>query len=170
MSEPRIEDREPLPYIGIWSEVTNGVRAMADKTFPELFAWLGEHGVAPTGPPFLRTYEVDADGSPLVLEAGAPVVPGAESAAEGPVRGDSLPGGRYLAATHVGPYRSEAETDLGEARDRLMRWADENGVSYGRPSERGTELPCVVERFLRGPVETSDHSTWETEIAFLVVE
>lgn len=54
-----------------------------DRAFPQLFAWLGEHGVTPSGPPFIRYREVDAEGEPLEIEVAAPVRPSE--------RGSSLP-------------------------------------------------------------------------------
>jgi hypothetical protein len=38
-----------------------------------VFGWLREHEVAPSGPPFLRFYEVDHAGEPLDVEVGVPV-------------------------------------------------------------------------------------------------
>ena len=50
-----------------------GVAAAVDTAFPELFRWLGERGVEPAGPPFIRLLEVDVDGEPLELEVGRPL-------------------------------------------------------------------------------------------------
>ena len=71
--EPRIEVRAEQPYLAIHRHVTDGVPAAVDSAFPELFAWLGERGIAPSGPPFMRFREVDPDGEPLELEVAAPV-------------------------------------------------------------------------------------------------
>ena len=54
MSEPQVELREPQPYLGIHEPSIDSIRQFADSTFPELFGWLSEHGVAPAGPPFIR--------------------------------------------------------------------------------------------------------------------
>ena len=67
MTEPQIQQRDALPYLAIRSEVTNGIPAVVDRTFPQLFAWLGQHGVEPAGPPFIRYLEVDHDGAPLEI-------------------------------------------------------------------------------------------------------
>jgi effector-binding domain-containing protein len=173
MSEPQIALREAQPYLGIRAPVTNGIRAFADKAFPELFGWLSEHGVAPSGPPFLRYYEVDHAGEPLEVEAGAPVdgtvsgvVPDANG--DGRVRADSLPAGRYLTSLHVGPYRSDSMPDLSDARAELVAWAHDNGIVYGRETDRGLELPCALEQFRIGPVDEPDFTRWETEFAYLI--
>ena len=155
------------PYLKMTRQVTHGVPAAVDEAFPALFAWLGEHSVQPSGPPFIRTLEVDELGEPLELEVAAPVtevMPGDEG-----VEADVLPAGRYLTSVHVGPYRSATETDLGEARDSLLRFAADRGlvVSVRRP--RGAMLPCCVDRFRVGPADTPDYSKWETELAYLIV-
>jgi effector-binding domain-containing protein len=167
VTEPEFEERAALPYVGIRREVTDGVPALVDVIFPELFGWLGEHGIAPAGPPFIRVHEVDSALEPLVLEAGAPVA--GEVEASDPVRFDELPGGRYLTDLHVGPYRSESETDLVDARAELLRWAAVRDVEYGTESRRGQALACAVDHMRRGPAETADHSSWETELTYLVL-
>jgi effector-binding domain-containing protein len=162
----RIERREAEPYLGIRRPVTDGIRSFADTAFPELFDWLREHGVAPGGPPFLRYYEVDAGGEPLDVEVGAPV----EGAASGEwaVRAGALPAGRYVTHAHVGPYTSESIPDLGDAREALMAYAEENGLVYRRATDRGYAFACAYERFRVGPVDDPDFTRWETELAYLV--
>jgi hypothetical protein len=148
--------------------VTEGVPAAVDPAFPELFGWLGRHGVTPAGPPFIRTHEVDAAGEPLELEVAAPVagdVPSDER-----VRRDALPAGRYLTTLHVGPYRSETERDLGDARAALIEWAERQGIVYARETERGLAFRCAVDHLLVSPGTEADFTKWETELAYLIVE
>ena len=72
--EPQLQRRAALPYVAIPCHVTEqGVAAAVDTAFPELFRWLGERGVEPAGPPFIRLLEVDVDGEPLELEVGRPL-------------------------------------------------------------------------------------------------
>jgi effector-binding domain-containing protein len=165
-AQPQIEERAAQPYLGITRQVTHGVPAAVDQAFPALFAWLGRRGIEPAGPPFIRTREVDRRGEPLELDVAVPVASAAEG--EGEVRADVLPAGRYLTLLHVGPYRSETATDLGDARDALLRYADERGIVYSRATARGAALPCAVEQLRIGPVDTPDHATWETELAYLI--
>jgi effector-binding domain-containing protein len=167
MSEPQIVLREAQPYLGIRAPVTNGIRAFADTAFPELFGWLSQHGVAPAGPPFLRYHEVDHTGEPLEAEAGVPVE--SAPATDGRVRADSLPAGRYVTMLHVGPYRSDAMPDLGDARAEFIAWANDNGIVYGSETERGLALPCALEHFRIGPVDDPDFTRWETEFAYLIL-
>lgn len=170
MTEPQIRQRDEQPYLGIRSEVTKGVAAVVDSAFPQLFAWLAEHGVTPSGPPFIRYREVDNAGEPLGIEVGAPVGGGDAPNDGGPVRAGVLPAGRYATLLHVGPYRSEEVPDLSQAQAALRSWTEANGLHVSLPSERGSSLPCCVEHYRIGPPAEKDWTKWETELAYLVVE
>jgi effector-binding domain-containing protein len=170
MTEPQIQQRDALPYLAIRREVTNGIPAVVDQAFPQLFAWLGRHGVGPAGAPFIRYLEVDHQGEPLEIEVAAPVEGAAEPPDDAPVRADTLPAGRYATLVHTGPYRSEDVTDLGDAQVALRSWTEEQGIATGRPSERGSSLAACVEHYRIGPPMEADWTKWETELAYLVVE
>jgi effector-binding domain-containing protein len=165
---PRIEQRPALPYLAIWRHVTHGVPAAVDNAFPELFSWLSARGIAPAGPPLIRVREVDVDGEPLELEVAVPVA--GDAPADERVRRDSLPAGRYVTKLHVGPYRSETEPDLGDARTALIQWMDEQGIAFDRASERGRAPACAVDHLRVSPGTETDYSKWETEIAYLILE
>jgi effector-binding domain-containing protein len=170
MTEPQIEERTEQAYLGIRSEVTDGVPAVVDDSFPQLFAWMGQHGVEPAGPPFIRYHEVDADGEPLEIEVAAPVANRAQPDEDGPVHAGLLPAGRYVTLLHTGPYRSDDVPDLGDAQAALRDWIEKVGFVTSRPSERGSLLPCYVEYYKVGPPHEQDWTKWETELAYLVVE
>jgi effector-binding domain-containing protein len=166
MNEPRIELREAQQYLGIRAPVPDGVPAFVDKAFPELFGWLGEHGIEPAGPPFIRYHQLDRDGEPLEIEVGAPVAAAADG--DGRIRPGALPAGRYLTFLHVGPYRSTNMPDLGDARLELLSWAEDNEIVYARETERGLAPHCALEHYRIGPMEEPDFTTWETEFAYLI--
>jgi RNA polymerase sigma-70 factor, ECF subfamily len=170
MTEPQIQQRDEQPYLAIRSEVTNGIPAVVDRSFPQLFAWLGEHGVEPAGPPFIRYLEVDEAGEPLEIEVAAPVAGAAEPPEDAPVRAGTLPAGRYVTLLHTGPFRSAEVPDLGDAQAALRAWIEREGITCSRPSERGSSLPCCVEHYRVGPPLEADWTKWETELAYLVVE
>ena len=156
MTEPQIELREAQAYLGIRERLTAGVPEFADRVFPELFGWLGQNGVQPAGPPFIRYVELDPSGEPVELEVGVPVANGAGG--DDRVRADALPAGRWLTHLHVGPYRSETLPDLGSARDELTAWAEERELFY----------TVAIEHYRLGPVEEPDFTKWETEFAYLL--
>jgi effector-binding domain-containing protein len=168
MTEPQIQQRDALPYLAIRSEVTNGIPAVVDVTFPQLFAWLGQHGIEPAGPPFIRFLEVDHDGVPLEIEVAAPVAPGAPE--DDTVRAGTLPAGRYATLVHNGPYRHDDVPDLVDAQAALRTWTEQEGIRTGRPSDRGVTLAACVEHYKIGPPMEQDWTRWETELAYLVVE
>ena len=170
MTEPQIEERAEQPYLGIRCELTDGIRAAVDQAFPQLFGWLGEHGVAPSGPPFIRYRELNDPGEPLVIEAAAPVSDLADPPEGAPVQTDVLPAGRYVTLQHVGPYTHATAPDLVDAQAAMRTWIEREGIVTSRPSERGSALPCCVEHYRIGPPMEEDWTKWETELAYLVVE
>lgn len=165
---PEIRQRAAQPYLAIRCRLTNGVPAAVDSAFPALFASLGEWGVEPSGPPFIRVLEVDRDGAPLELEVAAPVA--GPATGNGRVLAGELPAGRYAALLHVGPYRSETAADLDAARSELTGWMDEHGLVYSHETGRGAALPCCADHFRIGPESQSDWSRWETLLTYLIAE
>ena len=150
--EPHLQRRAAQPYLAIHAHVRSEAefRRAADTGFPELFAWLGEHGVEPGGPIFIR-YAADSDD----IELGVPVAPGVSG--DERVQAGELPAGRWATFVHVGPYRSETDPDLAAGRATLEAWADAQGLTRGD----------YVEHYVKGPVEEPDHARWETELASL---
>ena len=155
--QPRLQLREARPYLAIAAHVTTEAefRRAADRGFPELFGWLGEHGVEPAGPLFIRYLAVSDAGGPRDVELAVPVPAGV--AGDGRVKAGALPAGRWATLLHVGPYTSATEPDLAAGRARLQAWADAEGLAR----------VGFVEHFIKGPVEEPDHTRWETELAYL---
>ena len=155
--EPQVQQREAQPYLAIHAHVTTEAefRRAADSGFPELFGWLGEHAIEPTGPIFIRYGEIDSAGAPREIELAVPVADGVTGA--GRIRAGVLPAGRWATFVHVGAYRSETERDLAAGRATLEAWADAQGLARGD----------YVEHYVKGPVEEPDHTRWETELAYL---
>jgi effector-binding domain-containing protein len=159
MPECQIEQRPAQPYIGLpVSAPMDGLAGVIDRGFPELFGWLGAHGMTPAGAPFIRYLEVDMEGE-LKLELAVPV-DGARPAGER-VRAGVLPAGRYVTLLHVGPY-----DELIDANAALQRWAEERGLRWRK--EDGSTWSGRVERYLTDPSAQPDPSAWETELAYLV--
>ena len=49
--QPQVTERAAQPYVGVPFTVTmETFPQAADTGFPELFGWLGQNGVAPSGP------------------------------------------------------------------------------------------------------------------------
>jgi hypothetical protein len=169
--QPLVEQRDAQPYVGVRFEVRDmaGFRSACDRGFPELFGWLGQNGVEPAGPPFIRYLVLGADGQPREFELAAPVREPVTT--NGTIRGDFLPAGPYVTVLHVGPYRSDRAPDLSDARAALLDWAREQGIAWDSwEIDRGTSFRGCVEHYMTDAAREPDSSRWRTEIAYLAAD
>lgn len=168
---PRVEQRGSQPYVAIRrSGTAEGFASAVDGAFPELFGWLAEQGIDPTGPPFIR-YVVFEPGGAFEIDLGAPVAD--EVGGDARVRVDSLPAGDYVTYLHRGAYRATTDQwhgrDLAAAHALVQSWATAEGLEWdGWQTDRGPAHRARIERYLVGPVEAADPAQWETELAFLI--
>jgi effector-binding domain-containing protein len=162
--QPQIQQRAAQDYAAIPVRVTmDSLPAAVDEGFPELFGWLEQHAVAPTGPPFIRYMVVDMAGE-LQIELGVPV--GTKVGDGGRVRSGVLPGGRYVVLRHVGPYDG-----LVASNAALQRWAQQQGVGLDSwDTAEGTAWRGRVEHYLTNPAAEPDPAKWETDVAYLASE
>ena len=154
--EPSIEQRAEEPYAGIAgeTETEREFRSFIDRSFPELFGWLGSRGIAPAGAPFIRYLELSPGGQPLRFELGVPTA--APPDADGPVHA-------------VGPYSHAEVDDLSDARSRLAAWAEREGITLeSSATARGTAFHASLERYLTDASREPDWSRWETELSHLI--
>ena len=166
--KPLLESRERQPYMGIRLRANGEAefRHAADTGFPELFGWLGEQGIAPAGAPMIRYRALDADGFPTDFDIGAPVARAVEG--NGRIGPGELPAGDYAVLVHVGPYRHEDVPDLRAARERLVAWAEAEGLELAREESGGAvTFAACVESYLTDASREPDWTKWETELAFL---
>src|SRR5215469_18497094 len=113
---PEITQRAAVPYAGISAWVTmQAVGSVADR-IPEIFGWLGAHGITPAGPPFFRYHVIDMERQ-LLVEAGVPVTSAIED--DGDIHSGTLPAGRFAVMTHTG-----APETLAAATSDLLGWAE----------------------------------------------
>jgi effector-binding domain-containing protein len=158
--QPQVTQCAAQPYVAVPFTVTMATFPQAaDAGFPELFAWLGEHGVAPSGPPFIRYRVIDMDAE-LEIEIGAPVV--AALPGSGRIQAGELPGGRYATLVHTGPY-----SGLIDANAALQEWARDQGISL-ESSNNGRHFRGRVEFYPTDPREEPDSAKWQVEIAYLI--
>jgi effector-binding domain-containing protein len=156
---PSVIERAPQPYICVPRTVTMATLPSAADEIPGLLAWLATHGTEPAGPPFIK-YNVIDMARELQVEAGVPVA--APVAGDGQVRAGTLPGGRYAAVTHVGPY-----DQLVPAVRRLLDWAQGQGLTWDKQdSPEGQRWGCRLEIYPVNPAEQPDPAKWETELVF----
>lgn len=139
-----IEQRAAQPYVGLRATTTMAdLPGVIDTGWPRVFGWLGEHGLAFAGSPFLRYLQVDMERG-LVIDLGVPieddsVVP------DGGLHVDALPAGRWVSVRHVGSYDG-----LIAANAQAQEWAAARGLAFDVDDEtwRGR-----VEHYVSDPRE-----------------
>src|SRR5689334_19978470 len=99
MTTPKVEERAERHYAGIRTQATmQELPTVIPQRLGEVFSWLGQQGVAPAGPPFIRYLVIDMTAL-LDIELGVPVansLPGDDR-----VRADVLPAGRYASLVYT---------------------------------------------------------------------
>jgi effector-binding domain-containing protein len=114
-----LEERQPQPVLSIRATVPVATLTDAQgESLRALWAYLGQRGVAPAGPPFIRYHsfgEAETD-----VETGVPV---AEAVAgEGRIAAGELPRGAAITTWHLGSHDG-----LAGAYARLGSWLEANG-------------------------------------------
>src|SRR5262249_51328461 len=93
VTKPQVTERPEQHYVGIRAGVTReGLGRVVPPLWPEVSAWLGERGIAPAGPPFIRSLIVNMEGE-LEVDAGVPVA--AAVSGDERVQPGVLPAGPY---------------------------------------------------------------------------
>jgi hypothetical protein len=60
ITEPKLEDRNAQPYVGIRTQVPmKEFKRVVPQLLGEIFAWLEKQGVAPAGAPFMRFHVIN---------------------------------------------------------------------------------------------------------------
>ncbi len=156
---PRIETRAEQPYAAVRAQVTmETLGTVVPPLTQEIFAWLGDRGVAPAGAPFWKYDVIDMAGQ-LEVEAGVPVT--AAVAGDGRVISGVLPAGRYATVVHVGH-----PSELAEATAALLDWAAGQDLTWDMsPGEDGERWGSRLEIYLTDPREEPDMTKWETQLA-----
>src|SRR3954451_8335545 len=161
--EPTIVQRDAQPYVGRRESITMTEFARVADHLPGMFGWLGERGVAITGPPFFRYRVIDMSAE-LVVDAGIPVAGAVE--VEAPTFVDVRPAGRYATVTHIGhPGALMAVTA------RLLDWGDAHGLAWDvTPTPEGEVWGARLEVLMSNPAEEPDMHKWETVLLFRLAD
>ncbi len=92
--------------------------ALVGQTYGAIAAYLGQLGQYPAGPPYAAYYNMDMQD--LDVELGFPVakeLPGKDD-----IKASRIPGGRFAAVLHTGPYDK-----VSVAYEALARWMTDKG-------------------------------------------
>ena len=161
--KPQIEDRSDKPYVGIRTKASGDeLPTVIPQLLGEVFGWLGKHGVAPAGAPFMRFHVIDME-TTMDVEIGVPVA--SALAGDGRVCSGVLPAGRYAALVYAGVKNGI------EANKVLIDWAKEQGIEWDAwDAENGHAFRGRYESFLTNPAEEPDQAKWETEVAIRLAD
>ena len=166
-AEPHIDERPAVPFVGTTTGVTTSTFAEIADRLPTLIGALISRGITPTGAPFFRYLDIRGDS--MTVQVGAPTPAGAElpdGALDFEVQSGTLPAGRYVCLTHLGPFDG-----LWGATERLLRWADGQGLSFDMARVDGVERWAArLEIYRTDPRLESDPSRFETKLAFRLAD
>lgn len=123
------------------------LRSIFDRGFGVVFGTIGKQRVPPAGAP-IGYYPVKPTDEGVQVEVGVPVA--TPFTAEGDVVPSTLPGGRVVHGTHVGPYEQ-----LEQTYSELIQWVQEQGH---------TLKSGMWECYLSDPAAEPDPAKWRTEI------
>lgn len=164
INEPVAGIRAEQPYVSIPIEVTLKELGNASALVEEIFAWLGEKGVQPSGAPFYRYLVIGDTDKNFKLEVGVPIM--------SPIFGDdrvitgTIPAGKYATLVHIGhPDRISKSFNI------LEKWANENEVKWDNQMEGEDEVwGGRFEYYLTDPAVEPDLEKWSTEIEYKIKE
>lgn len=164
INEPVAGVRAEQPYVSIPIEVTLKEWGKANVLVEEIFAWLGEKSIQPSGAPFFRYLVIGDTKKKFKLEVGVPIM--------SPIFGDdrvitgTIPAGKYATLVHIGhPDRISSSFNV------LEEWAKEHEVEWDNQMEGEKEvLGGRFEYYLTDPAVEPDLEKWSTEIAYKIKE
>ncbi len=150
-----IKKWEPMWVASIRKVVEN--YGSAGGLIGELFAELGEKGIAPTGPCFAIYYDEEYQERDVDVEAAVVVGTNADLPEGSRVTIRELPGHPEVASL----VRTGAYDDFMPAYGELMKWIESNGYRIAGPNR---------EIYLRGPGDNVAPESYVTEIQFPVAK
>jgi effector-binding domain-containing protein len=143
----KIIETKPEQGLSIREVVPNAqIGQKMGQIFGELMAYFGKSKAIMTGPPFAIYFSFGDQKTDM--EVGFPVA--GLQMGEGRVKPCTLPGGKVVTATHIGPYEKMVETYT-----EMQKWMAAKGL---KPKK------VMWERYLNGPDTVKDPSGYITQI------
>jgi effector-binding domain-containing protein len=157
---PEIFARPAQPYVFVRFTVRmSEMQRPAAEGFPQVFGYVGKHGLKPIGPAFYNYRRINM-AETLDVEAGVAVERvGPE---EGAVKTGILPGGRFVRMRwHGHPDKLEPVTGM------LVAWSRNSGNPFDAEERAdGEHFACRLELYESDPAEVPDMNDWWTELNF----
>ena len=161
-TEPTVAERAAQPYVAIKELVTmQTIGEVLPKVHPEVFGWLGAHGIAPAGAPFWKYDLIDMERG-LEVEVGVPIA--APTTGDERVFAGVLPAGRYATLQHTGH-----PSELMAATAALLDWAKGRDLKWD-VSGADERWAARLEIYQTDPREQPDMNKWETVLAFKLAD
>lgn len=164
INEPVAGARAEQPYVSIPIELTLKEWEKANTLVGEIFAWLGEKEVQPSGAPFFRYLVIGDTEKKFKLEVGVPIT--------SPMFGDervitgTIPAGKYATLVHIGHPDC-----IGNSFTVLEEWAKDHDIEWDNQMEGEEELwGGRFEYYLTDPAVEPNLEKWSTEIAYKIRE
>ncbi len=157
-TQPKLDTRNAQPYAGIRTQVPmQELSKVIPQLLGETFGWLGQHGIAPAGAPFIRYHVIDMAAT-MDIEIGVPVASAVSG--DGRVSAGVLPAGHYGSLVYTGVSNGI------EGNKALLDWGAEQSITWDTyESDKGDGFGARYESFLTNPDDEPDPAKWETEVA-----
>jgi effector-binding domain-containing protein len=165
ITEPKIEDRNEQPYVGIRSQVTmQEMGKVLPPLWGEVYGWLASKSLHPAGAPLWRYRVIDMAAN-LEIDVAVPVATPVTS--DNHITADLLPAGHYATLIYTGPYEG-----LMQATADLLAWAENKDIVWDKwpAGSQGEGWRARIENYLTDPREEPDSTKWQTELAFKLAD
>jgi len=161
IGKPRINKRPKLVYMGIRTIAPfKGMSKVIDRLSKEMNAWVSDHNIKTSGPPFLRFHVIDMRGF-MDISFCFPVRKALPD--DGDIKADVIPAGRYASLIYSGGGISANRT--------LIEWVRAQGLDFDRwDTEQGDNFRGRYETYLTDPKIEPRKSRWRVEVAIKLAD
>ncbi len=161
IGKPKIDTRPEQVYMGIRTIAPfKGMSKVIDRISKEMNAWVSDHNVNTSGPPFLRYHVIDMRGF-MDISFGFPVHKALPD--DGNIKADVLSAGRYASLIYSGGGVS--------ANRALIEWVRAQGMDFDRwDTEQGDNFRGRYETYLTDPKVEPRKSRWQIEVAIKLAD
>ena len=161
IGRPKIVTRPEQPYMGIRTIAPfKGMFKVVESLRKEMNAWVDEHSLTQSGPPFLRYHVIDMRGS-MDIEFSFPFRKALPN--DGNVKAGILPAGRYASLIFSGGGIS--------GNRALIEWVRAQGLEFDRwDTSQGDNFRGRYETYLTDPKIEPRKSKWQIEVAIKLAD
>src|ERR1044071_6214610 len=161
IGQPKIDARPKQVYLGIRTIAPfKGMSKVIERLSKEMNAWVSDHNIKTSGPPFLRFHVIDMRGF-MDISFCFPVRKALPN--DGDIKADEIPAGRYASLIYSGGGVS--------ANRALIEWVRAQGMDFDRwDTEQGDNFRGRYETYLTDPKIEPRKSKWKIEVAIKLAD